>query len=72
MFISKEELEKIIEKYRYDKVYDDGFMTIGGFTVGELYEKLNKLNKCVVALEEYLDIHYEEKTTKGYVKNKKK
>jgi len=63
MFISKEKLEELIEF----KITESNCIHYV-----ENSSVFNSINERIKALEDYLGIHYEENTTKGYVKNKKK
>jgi len=79
MFISQKELERLmderIQKDRNEYLFDNFFVENGGmifYRRRPLEETIASGFKKIASLENYLNIRYEEKETKGYVKNKKK
>jgi len=68
MLISQEEIENIVK--RVINTFTVNFLRwdIESTGFGDVIEQIVRR---IVALEDYLDIHYEENTTNGYVKNKK-
>jgi len=63
-FNQEDTIKRIVDDFKYSFLDYNSFKWYH-ISVVDIYKRL-------LELEDYLGIHYEEKTTKGYVKNKKK